>query len=163
MRELVVTGLLWLSIIGSALLAGLYFSFSAFIMTALGRIDQSSGIAATNAINLDIQRSLFMPIFAGSTLTAVVLAVMALFRWSEPSALPIIAGSVLYVGGMFGVTIIWNVPLNNALLANASSIDAASIWARYLKDWTFWNHIRTIASIVALGLFTLALQRVRPA
>jgi hypothetical protein len=36
----VITGLLWFSAIGCGLLAGLYFAFSTFIMTALGRIGQ---------------------------------------------------------------------------------------------------------------------------
>jgi hypothetical protein len=24
-----------------------------------------------------------------------------------------------------------------------------TLWARYLKDWTFWNHVRTIACMAA--------------
>ena len=162
MRQFAIVVLLWLSTIGSALLAGLYLAFSAFIMTSLGRIDKSSGIAAMNAINLDIQRSLFMPIFLGSTLTAAILAVMALIGWAEPSALPMLVGGVLYVTGMFVVTMVWNVPLNNALAAvDVSDVDATSVWARYLKEWTFWNHIRTVASIASAVLFILALQRAK--
>jgi uncharacterized membrane protein len=34
--------LLWFSIVGCGLLAGPYFAFSTFIMTALGRIDQAA-------------------------------------------------------------------------------------------------------------------------
>jgi uncharacterized membrane protein len=160
MRQFAIVVLLWFSTIGSALLAGLYLAFSAFIMTSLGRIDKSSGIAAMNAINLDIQRSLFMPIFVGSTLTAAILAVMAPIGWAEPSALPMLVGGVLYVAGMFVVTMVWNVPLNNALAAvDVSDVDATSVWARYLKEWTFWNHVRTVASIASAVLFILALQR----
>ena len=162
MRQFAIVVLLWFSTIGSALLAGLYFAFSAFIMTSLGRIDKSSGVAAMNAINLDIQRSLFMPIFLGSTLTAAILAVMALICWAEPSALPMLVGGVLYVAGMFVVTMVWNVPLNNALAAvDVSDVDATSVWARYLKEWTFWNHVRTVASIASAVLFILALQRAK--
>lgn len=162
MRQFAIVVLLWFSTIGSALLAGLYFAFSAFIMTSLGRIDKSSGVAAMNAINLDIQRSLFMPIFLGSTLTAAILAVMALIHWAEPSALPMLVGGVLYVAGMFVVTMVWNVPLNNALAAvDVSDVDATSVWARYLKEWTFWNHVRTVASIASAVLFIVALQRVK--
>ena len=62
-----VTGLLWFSAIGCGLLAGLYFAFSTFIMTALGRIDQGAGIAAMNSINKVIVQSLFLPVFMGST------------------------------------------------------------------------------------------------
>jgi uncharacterized membrane protein len=34
-----------------------------------------------NAINVDIVRSLFMPLFLGGTLAAAALAVMAILRW----------------------------------------------------------------------------------
>ena len=78
--QTLVTGLLWLSAIGCGLLAGLYFAFSAFVMTALGRIDQAAGIAAMNEINRVIVQSLFLPVFMGSTLTCFVLAVLALYN-----------------------------------------------------------------------------------
>jgi uncharacterized membrane protein len=51
-----------------------------------------------------------------------------------------------------------NVPLNNALArVDPSSAAGAAEWARYLKDWTLWNHVRTVASIAAAALFTYAL------
>jgi len=157
MRTL-VTGLLWLSAIGCGLLAGLYFAFSTFIMTALGRIDQAAGISAMNAINTVIVQSLFLPVFLGSTLTAAALAVLAPFRWDEPGAALWLIGSVLYVVGMFVVTAVFNVPLNNALMAVApASGEAATLWARYLVDWTWWNHVRTVASTAAFALFVAAL------
>ena len=60
--------------------------------------------------------------------------------------------------GMFIVTMIFNVPLNNALAAtDPASIEAASLWARYLTDWVFWNHVRTVASTVACALFIYAI------
>jgi uncharacterized membrane protein len=95
-----------------------------------------------NAINVDIVRSLFMPLFLGGTLAAAALAVMAM-AGSHGDA----RGRVLYVVGMFVVTMVFNVPPNDALAAaDPSSPEAASLWARYLKDWAFWNHVRTAAS-----------------
>ena len=157
MRHL-VTGLLWFSAIGCGLLAGLYFAFSTFIMTALGRIDQAAGIAAMNSINKVIVQSLFLPVFWASTLTCLLLAMLALFRWNEPGAPLMIAGGLLYVIGMFVVTIVFNVPLNNALAAvNPASPEAQTLWARYLADWTWWNHVRTITSTLAFALFIAAI------
>jgi uncharacterized membrane protein len=53
---------------------------------------------------------------------------------------------------------IFNVPLNNALAAaDPASPEAASLWARYLTDWTLWNHVRTVASTAACALFIAAL------
>jgi uncharacterized membrane protein len=158
MRPFLMSGLLWVSAIGCGLLAGLYFAFSAFIMPALGRIDQAAGIAAMNAINVDIVRSLFMPLFLGTTLTSALLAVLTCLRWGEPGGIAIIAGGVLYVAGMFVVTMVFNVPLNDSLAAVApSGGEAAQVWAHYLTDWTFWNHVRTVASTAAAVLFIIAI------
>ena len=112
-----VTGLLWFSAVGCGLLAGLYFAFSTFIMTALGRIDQAAGISAMNSINVVIVQSIFLPLFMASTFASLLLVVLSLFRWSEPDAWLMIAGGLLYVVGMFIVTMMFNVPLNNALAA----------------------------------------------
>jgi uncharacterized membrane protein len=53
-----------------------------------------------NAINVDIVRSLFMPLFLRRTLAAAVLAVMAILRWGKPGAMVMLARGVLYVVGM---------------------------------------------------------------
>ena len=158
MMQPVITGLLWFSAIGCGLLAGLYFAFSTFIMTALGRIGQVPGIMAMNAINATIVQSLFMPLFLGTTLTSLALAILAVARSDTPGATAMIAGGLIYVAGMFVVTMIFNVPLNNALAAvDPAGAGAASLWTRYLSDWTAWNHVRTITSIVACALFIAAI------
>ena len=155
-----VTGLLWFSALGCALLAGLYFAFSTFIMTALGRIGQAQGVSAMNAINATILRSLFMPLFFGTTLSSLALAVIGAFRLAEPGSPAMTVGGALYVVGMFVVTMTCNVPLNNALAASdAADGKTAVLWKRYLKDWTLWNHVRTVASLVASALFIAAIAQ----
>ena len=158
MRNILTSGLLWFSAVGCGLLAGVYFAFSAFVMTALGRIDQAAGISAMNAINVDIVRSLFMPAFLGTTLSCAGLVVLGGLRWQEPGALAMICGGGLYVVGMFAVTVVFNVPLNDQLAAtDPASTAVAPVWARYLTDWTFWNHVRTVASLAATALFIVAI------
>jgi uncharacterized membrane protein len=154
----ILTALLWFSAIGCGMMAGLYFAFSTFIMTALGRIPQAHGISAMQSINTTILQSLFTPLFWGTTLAALVLAGFALFRLGEIAAVPMLAAGLLYVVGMFVCTIVFNVPLNNALDAvDPASAEGATVWARYLKDWTFWNHLRTAASAAASALFVVAI------
>ena len=153
-----ISALIWVGAVGCGVIAGLYFAFSTFIMAALGRIGQSAGIAAMNAINVAIVQSLFLPIFLATTMAGAALAVMGLFRFGEPGAIAMLAGGVLYVLGMFVVTMIFNVPLNNALAAaDPVSHEAASLWARYLAEWTVWNHVRTVASTAACTLFIAAI------
>jgi len=158
MRQVFTTGLLWSSALGCGLMAGVYFAFSTFIMTSLGRLDQAAGIVAMNAINVDIVRSLFMPLFLGTTVAGAALVVMGALRLGEPGAISMIAGGGLYVIGMFVVTVVFNVPLNDALGAvQPSAPEAGAVWATYLKDWMFWNHVRTFASLGGCALSIVAL------
>lgn len=157
--SILVTGLLWFSAVGCGLMAGVYFAFSAFVMMALGRIDHTSGIAAMNAINSDILKSLFMPLFFGTSLAGLALAALALIYWGQAGTSTMFAGGVIYVVGMFIVTVVFNVPLNDALAAAAPSNAASGpIWKSYLSEWTMWNHVRTIASGGASALFIAALM-----
>jgi uncharacterized membrane protein len=160
MLELTVQGLLWFSALGSGLVAGLFFAFSTFIMPALAKIAPPHGISAMQSINATILRSLFMPVFFGTTLASAVLAVAAVAQWDQPGILPMLSGALVYILGMFICTAVFNVPLNNQLAAvSAQSSEALPVWSRYLSRWTRWNHVRTIASTVACGLFIAALLR----
>lgn len=159
MAHAIGTALLWFSAIGCGLLAGLYFSFSTFIMGALGRIETPAGITAMNSINTVIQRSPFMPLFLGSSLAALILAGIALFQWHQPGSIAAFAGGAIYIVGMFVCTMAFNVPLNNTLATvDPASENGTKIWARYLRNWTLWNHVRTIASTVAMVLFIYAIS-----
>jgi uncharacterized membrane protein len=51
----------------------------------------------------------------------------------------------------------FNVPRNNALAAlSADAADAAACWARYLGEWTWWNHVRTLAGLAGAMLLVAA-------
>lgn len=159
MMRLLIEALLWFSAIGCGLLAGLYFAFSVFIMSALANLPQGYGMVAMVEINRVILRSSFLPLFLGTTLSSLILAIAGALRWGEPAALAMLLGGILYAAGMFGCTMAFNVPLNNELERAAQDVaDRAPVWARYVRSWTRWNHVRTVASTIASGLFIAALQ-----
>lgn len=157
MIPVAITVLLWFNAIGCGLLAGLFFAFSTFIMQALGRIAAASGIAAMNAINEVILRSLFMPVFWGTTLASVALIVLSVWHGDEPGAMAMLVGGVVYLLGMFVCTVAIEVPLNNHLKAHAGTGSALSTWQRYLLRWTQWNHVRTVSCTLACALFMWSL------
>ncbi len=151
--EAAIVPLLWFCALGCGALGGLCFAFSAFIMRALGRIDPAAGAAAMNSINVVIVRSLFMPLFLGTTLGCAVLAVLGFVRLEDPRAPGMIIGGTAYVLGMFVVTMACNVPLNDAL----QKAGAGDTWRAYLSRWTAWNHVRTLASTGASAAFIAVL------
>lgn len=138
-------------------MAGVYFAFSTFVMASLARLGPA-GATAMNAMIVDIVKSLFMPVFILTTLTSALLAVMGMLRWGQPGSVAMLVGGVLYVLGMFVVTMVFNQPHNDALAAvDPASTGGAALWARYLREWTFWNHVRTIASTASFALFILSI------
>jgi uncharacterized membrane protein len=136
--------------LGSGLMAGLFFAFSVAVMRALARIPAASGIAAMQAINVVILNPIFGLVFFGTTLAAALLAGYSLLIWDDAAAVYLFGGGLLYVIGSFVVTVVFNVPRNNALAAvDGANPDGARVWSRYVVTWTAWNHVRTLASLAA--------------
>jgi uncharacterized membrane protein len=74
----------------------------------------------------------------------------------------VLAGGALYIVGALGVTVARNVPLNDTLAAlDPHSAGAPGVWSRYVRDWTGWNHVRTIASLGSAALLLVAQARGR--
>jgi uncharacterized membrane protein len=156
--EYLVTTLLWLCALGCGLLGGVYFAFSAFIMKALEGVGHS-GTVAMNSINAVILRSWFMPMFVATTLGGLALAVLGVLELGGARGKLMLSGGVLYVAGMFLVTMFFNVPLNNALVAVGNeSRTGTAIWKDYVRRWTRWNHVRTASCVAASALFIAALR-----
>lgn len=144
--------------LGSGLAAGVFFAFSTFVMPALGRLPPSEGIAAMQSINVKAINPWFMGALFGTAVVALAAIVAALVDLGEDWAPYLIAGAVLYLVGVIAVTIAFNVPRNNALAAlDPASPESAGYWERYLREWTAWNHVRTVAPLIAAGLATVAL------
>ncbi|GLI04558.1 membrane protein [Paenibacillus tyrfis] len=153
-------GLTYASALGSGLIAGLFFAFSTFVMSALARLPAEQGIAAMQSINVTVLNPLFSLVFMGTALACVILGIASLTKWGTASAAYVLAGCILYFVGSFLVTIIFNVPLNDALAAVApGSSEGAQLWNLYLSKWVAWNHVRTIASLAALASFILAIRK----
>ncbi len=143
--------------LGCGVMAGVYFAFSAFVMRSLDVLPRAQGVAAMQSINEVILVSGFMPLFIGTTVLAVGLGATGLLTWSDPGSGVMIAAGVVYALGMFLCTAALNVPLNDALAAlDPASPDAARLFDHYVDRWTVWNHVRTVASLAASGLFGLA-------
>lgn len=150
--------LILLTALGCGLVAGVFFAFSTFVMNALARLQPDRGIAAMQSINITAISPLFMFALFGTAATCIILAVLAILKWNSPSSVYLIIGSLIYLVGTIVVTIAFNVPLNDALaIIKPESPEGADLWAKYLTNWTFWNHIRTVASLAAAALFALAL------
>jgi len=144
--------------LGSGLIAGVFFAFSAFVMRALVRLPPAQGIAAMQSINVVVLNPMFLGVFLGTAILCAIAVIAALLRRDAPGCAFALAGGVLYLAGTFGGTIAFNVPWNDRLAAVAPDDPAAAeTWRLYSGRWTAWNHVRTLAALAASASFTVAL------
>src|SRR5688572_19614068 len=94
-----MSGLTLAAALGAALVAGIFFAFSAFIMAALGRLPPEGGITAMQSINVVVLNPVFFFVFFGTAVVALVLAIAAFAGWAPSRSLYLLAGSLLYLAG----------------------------------------------------------------
>ena len=156
MNALTVLGIS--SAVASALVGGVFFAFSTFVMRALAGMESSQGVLAMQRINLAVINPWFLGVFLG---TVPLLAITALFARGDPHALGwLLSALVLYLIGSAGVTMAFNVPRNNRLAAlEPASTEAATYWPAYAREWLWWNHVRCATSLLAAVAAALAVAR----
>ena len=148
------------ALLGSALIGGVFFAFSSFVMKALSRVPPSEGIAAMQSINIVVINRSFLGAFIGTAVLSIGMVVLALADWNAPSSMLYLAGATFYSVGTFLVTVFGNIPLNDRLAAvSAAAPDAAELWMHYLKRWTMWNHVRAAAAMLAALMYVLGLMQ----
>lgn len=159
MSDRIVQIVTFAAALGAGIMGGLFFIFSNTIMASFGKLPPAQGIAAMNSINVTILNGTFLGIFMGTALLSVALIVGWFLGWIPSGGLFSVAAALIYIVGIIGVTMIFNVPMNDALAAvQPDSAQGAELWRDHLVRWTMWNHVRTVAGIVASGLFILAFR-----
>ncbi len=109
--------LIFAAVLGSGLVAGIFFAFSTFVMRALGQLPKNQGIAAMKAINVTVLNPWFFLAFFGTAAVCVPVAFLAFGNAGGTNRAYLLAGCALYLFGCVLVTMVFNVPLNNRLAA----------------------------------------------
>jgi uncharacterized membrane protein len=141
-----------------ALISGLLYSFVVAINPGLAKLNDQSYIEGMKSINIAIQNPLFFISFMG---TLVLLPVSTyVFRSSGISWFLAVA-TILYIIGVFGVTIFGNIPLNNSIesfnIDSKNTAQTTSLRTQYQTSWNYLHNIRTIASISSLVFILIAM------
>ncbi|MDT0389650.1 anthrone oxygenase family protein [Streptomyces dubilierae] len=147
-----------LGVLGTGLVAGVFCAFSTFVMRGLAALPPAQGAAAMKAINVAAVTPPFMAVFLGSAVLCAVIAVVTFVLWPDEGTVELLVGSALYLFGSFGLTMVANVPRNDRLAGlEPGTSEAAAYWPVYIREWTLWNHVRTVASAGAALAYVLAL------
>ena len=140
----------------SGVVGGVFLSFSDFVMTSLAVARPAVGVEAMQIINRRVYGSLFLVLLLGMAPVSLAVAIYACFQLSGWAAFWLVLGGLSYVIGVFGVTVVCNVPMNKKLDAlDYSAPDTQTYWAEYLRNWTRWNHLRTLASVGSAACYLI--------
>ena len=144
----------------TGLIAGLFYAYSCSVNIGLGRLPDKEYIAAMQSINIAILNPLFFVSFLG---TLLLLPLSTYLNFEQPLStrfLLLLAAAIIYAIGVFGVTMLGNVPLNDALagfdLEHASVKSIYEQRIRFEQPWLFLHQVRTIASVVCLILVIIS-------
>ncbi len=109
------------------------------------------------SINFAVLNPWFLGTFFGTTALCALLSILAIFGELAPDRSFPLVGSALYLLGSLGVTMVANVPRNEALARLAvDDPPAAERWADYVREWTIWNHVLRAASLAAALAYMLS-------
>lgn len=141
----------------AAIVAGVFLSFSDFVMAGLVRSEPAGGIESMQQLNRTVFRSIFLTTFLLLVPLTVGFAVYVALESAGAGRGYVVAAAVTYCLLVFGVTVVGNVPMNNKLDAmQPDSNEAAVYWKVYASVWTRWNHVRTLGAAATAVLFFCA-------
>ncbi|WP_449373234.1 anthrone oxygenase family protein [Arthrobacter psychrolactophilus] len=160
MTGTIITAVTATSAVCSGVAGGVYFAFSAMIMPALRSLPAGQAVPAMQHINRSAVRLPFMVVFFGSAVASLAALIMELTAGAgAPVSTSRIVGAGLALVG-FGVTVVRNVPLNNALALIASdAIDIDERWKKFSRAWSLANLGRATAAVAATVILADSLAR----
>lgn len=146
----------------SGLVAGLFYAYSCSVNPGLKSLKDAHYLKSMQSINEAIQNPMFFTTFLGLLVLLPLTTVKA-----YPNADWRLMGlaTLLYGIGVFGVTVFFNVPLNEKLAAfsvgTATDTELSLMRSAFEKPWNWYHSIRTICSIVCFGLTLVFLMKQR--
>jgi uncharacterized membrane protein len=150
-------------IILTGLLAGLFYGYQCSVIQGLGKLNDKEYLLAFQSINKAILNPVFFVSFMGSLIMLSVTSLVS-YKAGNTYLLPfLIAATLIYAFGVFGITAACNVPLNNSLaaydIAAASSNSLQEMRSFFEIRWNRWHLIRTTAALVSFALLTAPLLK----
>lgn len=141
----------------SGLVAGLFYAYSCSVIPGLKQLTDDNYIKAMQAINIAIQNPVFFMSFMG-LLPAYPALLYVQYKTigSGTQFSLLLAAAIVYFIGVFGVTAIINVPLNDQLAAfditAATPQQITAARRAFELSWNSWHTVRTIAAVLSFGL-----------
>lgn len=145
---------------------GFFYAWVCSTMWGLDAADPATAIGAMKAMNASVRNAVFAPAFFGTPFALLLTGFLAWRSGARRATLPFVLAGLIYLTGGLVLTMVVNVPMNEALALVDVPEDptmAEAVWSDYSGPWQLWNQIRTVASGAALLLAGWGAMRLGPA
>jgi uncharacterized membrane protein len=153
------TSIFFITILLNALSTGFFFAWSVSVILGTKKVVDLTYLETMQSINREILNPAFFIVFFGSLLT-LILTTYLQFNNKIVFGL-VLASTIIYLIGTFGVTAFGNVPLNNELealtITNLNAIELKDLRSYYESAWNHYHGIRTISSMVSFILLLISI------
>ncbi|MEX3016968.1 DUF1772 domain-containing protein [Gymnodinialimonas hymeniacidonis] len=153
-------GFAFLSLLLVGAIFGFFYAWVCSTMWGLDAIDPRVAIEAMQGMNASVRNAVFAPAFFGTPFALFVTGALAYGAGNRRAGRIFAVAGVLYLVGGLVLTMMVNVPMNEALaeVVVPTDVEAArAIWTEYSPRWQTFNIVRTCASGGALVLTGLGL------
>ncbi|NNF32935.1 MAG: DUF1772 domain-containing protein [Saprospiraceae bacterium] len=137
--------------------AGFFYAWLVSVIPGTKKVLDITYLETMQSINLEILNPAFYLIFFGSPIIMIISMIQQ--YQSGITFWILLAAVVVYLVGTFGVTILGNVPLNDALealkLSELSEVEIIDFRNSYERKWNSWHWVRTICSVISFILMLI--------
>ena len=149
----------FITVLLNALSTGFFFAWSVSVILGTKKVGHLTYLETMQSINREILNPLFFIVFFGSV---IALGITTYLQFNNKTVFVLVlASTIIYLIGTFGVTAFGNVPLNNELealtITNLKAIELKNFRIYYESAWNHYHVIRTISSMVSFILLLISI------
>jgi uncharacterized membrane protein len=148
------------SIFLTGLMAGIFFTWSNAVKPGIGKLNDIDYLSALQSMNRVILNSLFLIVFIGTIISVALVPVFHFHFYPKNIFWLLILIVIIYLVGVFSVTVFGNIPLNEILDKRNLSVmnpnDLSLLRDSIENRWNNFNLIRSISSAVSFLLLIIS-------
>lgn len=149
----------FITVLMTALSAGFFFAWSVSVILGIKKVGDFTYLETMQNINREILNPVFFIIFFGSLITLLITTYLQFNN--KPVFWLVLASTIIYLIGTFGITAFGNVPLNNELdvlnITKLSLLELKNFRTYYESTWNHYHNIRTISGMISFTLLLISI------
>jgi uncharacterized membrane protein len=141
-------------------MAGIFFTWSNAVKPGIGKLNDIDYLSALQSMNRVILNSLFLIVFIGTIISVALVPVFHFHFYPKNIFWLLILIVIIYLVGVFSVTVFGNIPLNEILDKRNLSVmnpnDLSLLRDSIENRWNNFNLIRSISSALSFLLLIIS-------